>query len=114
METSDRLSGDGSVEGDQASLVRDSQAQQIHVGEMLRAGLREIEAFRFEKAERVGPEAVAFNADEFGQDAAHAFDGETEEWVTGIAHDTETAVFRDGQVAQPWRRLDLNQLCAEA
>jgi hypothetical protein len=114
LETGDRLTGNGSVRSDQASSVRDCQAQQVKIGEMLRTGLGEIEALRLEKAERVGPEAVAFDADEFDQDAAQRSTVRPGNGYPGLLMTRRQPFSVMGQVAQPWLRCDLNQVCAEA
>lgn len=91
-----RFGSNGAIEGDEPATMRGGQAEQVQVGQVFRCNRCEVEASGIEKTDGVGPEKMAFEVDEFGEDGLNALHGQAGKGVAGPAHDAEAAVFSDG------------------
>jgi len=91
--TSYRTPQDCAVEGNQTAAGRNGKADEVETGEGFRGGGGQVEPFLIENADRISPEAVPFDFDQFGEYAADAFDGQTWKRVAWLAHDPGASVF---------------------
>ncbi len=92
----DRLPANGAVEGDEFAPLADGESEKVDVGQMPGASAGELKQAGLQNAYRIGPESIAFEAGEFGQDFPDAIRSEAGKRVAGFAEDSDAAVFGEG------------------